>query len=153
MAAESKGKGLRRSAEEWRALIAEYEGGAGGVEEFCRCRGISAASFYRWRGRLGTSPGALAETPEEDERAAFVDLGTLNPQNTAPSIKPRRDLRFDLGDGLVLHSVPEAPSSGNHRSVIGASRRTWTPAGHRRLSGATKAARGRARRQPSGPPP
>ena len=105
MAAEAWGKWFRRSGKDWRALIAQYDREGGGVEEFCRRQGISAASFYRWRGLLGKPPGALPETPVDDGRAAFLDLGTIQRKNSAASAKPRIELKIDLGEGLVLHLV------------------------------------------------
>jgi hypothetical protein len=49
----------------WQGLISEQERGETGVTAFCRDRGLSTASFYTWRKRLGQSDGAesAAEQP------------------------------------------------------------------------------------------
>jgi putative transposase len=99
--AAKKGKGLRRSRQEWRSLLAEFDGSGLSVETFCRRESISAASLYRWRGLLRTV-GDDDETAVISRTAGFVDLGTLN---SASVSAPRIDLKLDLGDGLVLHLV------------------------------------------------
>lgn len=99
MAGAKKGTGSRRSRQEWRSLLAKFDGSGQGVEAFCRREGISAASLYRWRGLL-SAVGDDHETEVISKAAAFVDLGALS---SAPA--PRIDLKLDLGDGLVLHLV------------------------------------------------
>ena len=99
MAIRKKGKGVRRNPGEWRSLLAQYVTSGLGVEAFCRREAISAASFYRWRSLQGNESGEIVSS---DTTPAFVDLGTLN---TAPSARPRLDLKLDLGDGLTLHLV------------------------------------------------
>lgn len=101
MAERKKGKWSRRSRNEWRSLLAKFGGSGLGVDAFCRREAISAASFYRWRTLLSdegddSKGGHVATVP------AFVDLGTLN---AASTVRPRLDLRLDLGDGLILHLV------------------------------------------------
>ena len=101
MAGTKKGKGSRRSWQEWRSLLAKFDGAGLSVEAFCRREAISAASLYRWRGLLGAVDGddktaVISRTPQ------FVDLGTLN---SATVSAPRIDLKLDLGDGLILHLV------------------------------------------------
>lgn len=101
MAGRKKGKWLRRSQDEWRALMAKFDSSGLGVAAFCRREAISAASFYRWRGLLGDA-GDGSEAVSRDAAPGFVDLGTLNP---ASSSKPRIELKLDLGGGLVVHLV------------------------------------------------
>lgn len=101
MAERRKGKGSRRSRQEWRALLAKLDGSGLGVAAFCRREAISAASLYRWRNLL--SDGSVGGEAVVSNRApAFVDLGTLN---SASSSRPRIELKLDLGDGLILHVV------------------------------------------------
>ena len=101
MAERKKGKGSRRSRQEWQSLLAKFDGSGLGVDAFCRREAISAASLYRWRTLLGDG-GDNDKAVVTLATPAFVDLGTLNP---AVSSKPRIDLKLDLGDGLVLHLV------------------------------------------------
>lgn len=96
MAGAKTGKGSRRSRQEWRTLLAKFDGSGLGVEAFCRREAISAASLYRWRGLLGGD----GEAEVVSEAAAFVDVGALS-----SVAAPRIDLKLDLDDGLVLHLV------------------------------------------------
>lgn len=97
----SKGRGKRRSREQWGRLLGEFDGSGLDVAGFCRREAISAASFYRWRALLnGEAPGGqIVGSPATP---AFLDAGTLNPASTS---RPRIDLKVDLGDGLILHLV------------------------------------------------
>jgi transposase-like protein len=101
MAGRGKGKGSRRSRQDWRSLLTRFDGSGLGVEAFCRREAISAASFYRWRRLFGEGGSGCGDEPREPA-PAFLDLGTLT---SAGSSRPRIDLRLDLGDGLVLHLV------------------------------------------------
>ncbi len=101
MAGRGKQKGSRRSANEWRLLLARLDGSGLSVEAFCQSEAISEASFYRWR-RLLSEDGDEGRGGRVVAAPAFVDLGTLN---SASPLRPRLDLKLDLGDGLVLHLV------------------------------------------------
>jgi hypothetical protein len=101
MAGRTKGKGSRRSQQDWRSLLAKFGGSGLGVEAFCRREAISAASFYRWRSLLGEG-GDGCGGEHRETAPAFLDLGPLT---SAVSSPPRLDLKLDLGDGLVLHLV------------------------------------------------
>lgn len=89
------GKRIRRSRDQWQALLARFEPAGLSVAAFCAGESISEASFYRWRGLLG-SPGA------ERHHAAggFVDLGPM----ASGAREQRLELRLELG-GAVLHLV------------------------------------------------
>ena len=118
MASETQRKYQRRSAEGWRALLAQQAVSGLTIGAFCRRVSVSTASFYRWRELLqknGDSgmaaavtdrvPTAMAPHPTPD----FVDLGAL--EDLAPPVPrddaalPRVELRLELGGGLVLHLV------------------------------------------------
>jgi putative transposase len=107
MARRRQGKWVQRSEDEWCSLLSRFAPSGLGVKAFCRREAISAASFYRWRDLLSDDQRKSLK----DERGgllgqgsapAFVDLGALN---SAPSPRPRIDLKLDLGDGLTLHLV------------------------------------------------
>lgn len=72
---------VRRSAEEWRVLVEEYEDFAGSQAEFCRRRGLNSGSLAYWRRKLGG--------------AAFVEI------SAAAAVRDW-DVELDLGDGMVL---------------------------------------------------
>jgi len=99
MVERKKGKGSRRSRQEWQSLLAKLDGSGLGVGAFCRREAISAASLYRWRTLLREDGG---EAVVRHRAPALVDLGTLN---SAASSLSRFDLKLDLGDGLTLHLV------------------------------------------------
>lgn len=100
MAGAKKGKGSKRSRDEWRTLLARCDGSGLGIEAFCRREGVSATSLYRWRGLL-SAVGDDGATAVVSSAPGFVDVGTLSSTATAPRI----DLKLELGDGLVLHLV------------------------------------------------
>lgn len=106
MAGAKKGKGSRRSRDEWRTLLAKFDGSGLGIEAFCRREGVSATSLYRWRGLLGAVGDDCGATAVIRRTPGFVDLGTLNPALNPTAVSaPRIDLKLELGDGLVLHLV------------------------------------------------
>lgn len=100
MVRSEKTKGIRRSRDEWRALLRRFGASELGVEAFCRRESISAASFYRWRSTLSSERVGGAVVVQGDA-PAFVDLGAVNSR----SPRQRLDLKLDLGDGVVLHLV------------------------------------------------
>ncbi|WP_296895882.1 transposase [Thiohalocapsa sp.] len=59
---------VRRSAEQWSELIEAQSTSGRSIAAFCRERGLSANSFYRWRRRLEASASAGSQ------RRAFVRL-------------------------------------------------------------------------------
>ena len=123
MASETQRKYQRRSAEAWRALVAQQAVSGLTIGAFCRKVSVSTASFYRWQGLLqknGDSGMAAAVTdrvPAVTALAAtpprrtpdFVDLGAL--EDLAPLARRddaaslRVELRLELGGGMVLHLV------------------------------------------------
>ena len=96
-----KARRARRSEGQWRSLLVRQRTSGVGIKAFCRGEQISEASFYRWRTILKgqwESGGGV----EPDPGPAFVDLGALE---SVSAVKPKLDLRLDLGDGLTLHLV------------------------------------------------
>jgi len=87
---------VRRTRADWQALISRAERSALSIAAFCAAEGISTASFYLWRKRLGASGPWQHEA--EDAAPAFVDLGLLPP---ARLDAPEWDVELDLG-GVVL---------------------------------------------------
>ena len=101
MAGRGKGKWIRRDEARWRALLSRFSDSGLSVRAFCRREALSAASLYRWRGRLQRHAGGKDLTVRS--QPAFVDLGVLGAQSmrgTAPV-----ELRLELGGGLTLHLV------------------------------------------------
>lgn len=93
----------RLGAATWRGLLASQVQSGLSVAAFCAREGVSAASFYQWRSRLGgvDRVGSGRDDPMLAEQSGasptFVDLGPLGGSTG------RFELRLDLGGGLVLH--------------------------------------------------
>ena len=92
-------RGARRSRAQWQGLIERAACSPLSIGAFCGSEGISTASFYSWRKRLGAVPSgrAVAETTGED--GAFLELGVLGDEAAGPA---PWDIELDLGAGLVL---------------------------------------------------
>jgi transposase-like protein len=102
MAVKVKGKRVRRSVGEQRAVLSRFAASGLGVAAFCRDEGINPTSLYRWQARHG-KPGVGGNEVTPAERApAFVDLGAL--RTISPSGQ-RLEVKLDLGEGLVLQLV------------------------------------------------
>lgn len=93
-------KGVRRSRQQWRALLERFSRSGLSVQTFCRRESISDVSFYRWRKALGGQGGGGALVVQESS-PGFVSLGTVN----ARPLRERLELKLDLGEGVVLHLV------------------------------------------------
>lgn len=102
MAAKVKGKRVRRSEDEQRAVLSRFAGSGLGVAAFCRGEGIRAASLYRWRARHGKRSLGGNEVTAAERAPTFVDLGAL--RTVSPSGQ-RLEVKLDLGEGLVLQLV------------------------------------------------
>jgi hypothetical protein len=72
------------------------------VAAFCRRERLSAWTFYRWRTRLSGERRDRAARRRTSRPSAFVDLGAVL---AGGSGGPRRELRLELGDGIVLTVV------------------------------------------------
>lgn len=101
MSTKADGQGQHRSEGQWRLLLQRFAGSGSSVEAFCQREGISPASFYRWRTRLGSQvKGALPA--REYHAPVFIDAGTLS---VKPALSARLELKLDLGEGWVLQLV------------------------------------------------
>ena len=58
---------VRRSEQDWRAILRRYEASGLGSRAFCRQEGVAARSFQRWRQRLRGQRAVR-------RRARFVEL-------------------------------------------------------------------------------
>ena len=92
----------RRSAGQWRDLLARFEVSGLDVSEFCRRASVSTASFYRWRTRLGSGDRVVIGEARP-ARTGFVDLGTVT--SGVLEVSAAMELHLDLGGGLSLHLV------------------------------------------------
>jgi hypothetical protein len=76
---------VRRSAEQWRSILAEWSSSDLSQAEFCRRRGFSLVTFGGWKRHFGggtLAPGRSEHTPGANvrfagtERPAFVEVAT-----------------------------------------------------------------------------
>lgn len=56
--ARQRSRRIRRSREEWRAIVEKFETSGLSTREFCRREGVGAESLRRWRNRLAASAAA-----------------------------------------------------------------------------------------------
>jgi hypothetical protein len=95
----------RAKAEQWRERIAEQQGSGLCVKQFCKERGLSSWSFYKWRKQLreaGPVRFALVERRTEREHgSANGDLELVFA--TGERLRIRRGV-----DGATLRTVVEA---------------------------------------------
>lgn len=86
----------RRSAEQWQALVEQWQQSGQSAKDFCRERQLGYASFCQWRKRLA-GPQAASSAGDHSEEPAFVDLASL-----ASSSAGGWDIVLSLGDGVEL---------------------------------------------------
>ena len=84
----------RRTAEQWRTLIAEQAGSGLSQEAFCKQKKLALSTFASWKRRLGRGP-AVENEPTSDP-ATWIDLGSLGARSAG------WDIELDLGDGVCL---------------------------------------------------
>lgn len=88
----------RRTQGQWQSVLARAARSDLSVAEFCRREGVSTASFYTWRKRLGTAPGQASTAASPRCGLAFLDLGALEAGGGAGGW----EIELDLGAGAVL---------------------------------------------------
>ena len=84
---------VRRSAQEWRAIVSRYERSGQTRKQFCAAEQLAPSTFSLWRSKLRRSASGSAANGS----ARFVELADSPP---APS--PVWEAELDLGDGVVL---------------------------------------------------
>lgn len=78
---------VRRSAEQWQAIIDEQTNAGVSARQYCKSNDLSYPVFCKWRRRLAPN-----------DPAPLMDLtGLVTPQR--PSAW---DIELDLGDGITL---------------------------------------------------
>jgi len=96
--ATSRRRRVRRSAEQWAALIAAQAASGVSIAAFCRERGLAVSTFHAWRRRLG------------EERAAYST--------------ERGFVRLRVGDEPIAEAGPsDSHRSGRHDGCVGDNQR------------------------------
>ena len=90
---------IRRSAQEWRKILARCERGGQSHREFCKREGLALSTFQWWRRKLE----AVRRERETPETAWFVELSDEG-ADTEGLVSDARvwDVELELGGGMVL---------------------------------------------------
>ena len=83
---------IRRSAEQWQAIMVAYEAGGLSQEAFCAQESLAMSTFSKWRKQLTKAMVDAAAGP------MFVDLTNL----TGCEQHSGRDIELTFGDGMRL---------------------------------------------------
>ena len=83
---------VRRSPDEWRAIMSRFERSGQSYREFCMAEDLAPSTFSWWRRKLGRS-GSNGVTVDT---ALFVELTENRPA------APAWDAELELGGGVVL---------------------------------------------------
>ncbi|MFW7377852.1 MAG: IS66 family insertion sequence element accessory protein TnpA [Oligoflexus sp.] len=79
----------------WKNLVAEQPGSGRSIKEYCKLQGISTASFYLHRKRLGLSP------IKKDVTASPASFATIElKEDTPTTFEPK--IRLHTPDGYTL---------------------------------------------------
>ena len=96
---------LRRSQEQWHALIEAQPSSGLGVEEYCRQLQVTTSCFYRWRRALTVTSGATPPRVAKHRRLpalqGFAAVQVLQDQE-GPGLLPPEPLRLALAGGREL---------------------------------------------------
>ncbi len=93
----------RRSAAQWRELIAEQLRSGLSAKQFCAENDLGYPSFQNWKNKLSAERSAEAAAP--DSQAAFIELTSPMIQRLATdngSALPVWLVELDLGGGICL---------------------------------------------------
>ena len=89
---EEKRAVVKRSPDEWRAIMSRFERSGQGCREFCMAEDLAPSTFWWWRRKLGRTGSAGATV----DAAVFVELTDDRPA------APVWDAELELGGGVVL---------------------------------------------------
>lgn len=103
---------------EWRKRLSRYSSAGVTVAEFCREEGVSAASFYQWRRRLGR--GKLNDTssrrrPRTASRA-FVPVEVVGSSGVLVVLPGGTRIEIPTGDAALLTATLHAVAAWDRES-------------------------------------
>ena len=90
----------RRSASEWRALMAQFSRSRETRTQFCERHGLALSTFDRWRSLLRQEPTAVSQTTPSPPGALFVEIDEEDKPVTA--VSEGWDVELELGAGMFL---------------------------------------------------
>jgi hypothetical protein len=89
---------VRRSPEQWQALLDQYESSGLSQQLFCRQSGLPYSTFTRWRSRLLCNRSVVDTAGDSPE--LFVEL--TNQAVESPSAFSGWDVELQLGEQVFL---------------------------------------------------
>jgi hypothetical protein len=104
MAGESSPRRVRRSPEQWRALIEAQPTSGQGVEEYCSQHQVTSSCFYRWRRFLTGTTGATSPWANLKSLPAIKGFAAvhLKQDQSEPRSLPGDSMRLRLAGGREL---------------------------------------------------
>ena len=111
---ETTARRVKRTREQWQALIDAQAASGQGVEAYCRQHGITTSCFYRWRRFLsGVSGAATPWAGHKKRRSAgpvgFAKVKVVEDRPAVPAVAEPMRLRLAGGRELVMAaSTPAA---------------------------------------------
>lgn len=88
----------RRTADQWRVLIEQFNHSEQSGAAFCRDNAIAYASFCKWRQRYSSTENRANDTTEISD-PAFIDLSLLPRENPKQA---QWHIVLKLGNGVEL---------------------------------------------------
>ena len=85
---------IRRTREQWRSIMADFEQSDLGGEAYCHRHGLAYSSFAKWRSLL------RQEALPGDEPISFIQLP--NTLNSLSDSTTGWDIELDLGAGVLI---------------------------------------------------
>lgn len=86
----------------WRRLICELQQGTGTVAEFAAAHGVSTASIYHWKKRLGMSSGASRRRRSRKRASARRSNGNMS-SFVSLSVVASDRVEVELPSGVRIH--------------------------------------------------
>lgn len=91
-------KRVRRSADDWREILAQQRSSGLSQAAFCRREAIALSTFARWKQRLGSPPDADSCAVSGDP--GWIELPSIGQSGSGWLIE------LDLGGGICLRLKP-----------------------------------------------
>lgn len=106
----------RRSAQDWRDLIEEWQGSGIDLVEFCRERRIAPSSVRWWRWRLGIVPDSYRTNSKRvlGETKDWIQLEIESPSSNAAGF----ELRWPSGRVLAIPCNFDVEALGRLLAVV-----------------------------------
>jgi len=85
----------RRSAEQWQALVDQWQRSGQSAKQFCKEQGLGYASFCQWRRRLTQADEPASNSSPVE--SSFIDLASIGPSQASGW-----RIVLSLGNGVEL---------------------------------------------------